>query len=253
MKYLISFSYDGSNFNGYQSQDNYRTVEGEIERVLKEINNDRSIKIVSSGRTDKGVHAKDQKAHFELSITNITEYKLKCAMNSKLPLDIHVNEVNIVDKDFHARYMVSLKEYKYYLNMGEFNPIERNYVFQYNKELDYNLMKESIKDFIGEHDFTSFTPTKDKRDNCVRTINEAYIEKKDNILIFTFKGTGFIKYQVRNMVGYLIKIGEHKKDPNSIKNVLEKKNRIEASITAHPEGLVLEKVEFKDEYKSLIK
>lgn len=244
MRYLITFSYDGTNFNGYQKQKGFRTVEEELEKALKFINNNQDTSVFSSGRTDKGVHALCQKAHFDISVF-ITEYKLKRALNSNLCEDIHVIDAKRVDDDFHARYMVKEKEYKYYLNMGEYNPIERNYVYQYCKKLDVTVMKEAIKDFIGVHNFQSFTPNKDKRNNYIREIYDARIVEEGDKLIFIFRGNGFIKYQIRNMVGYLIKIGEHKKDKDSILNVLKEQDRRYASITAKSEGLYLTDVVYK--------
>ncbi len=243
MRYLITFSYDGTNFNGYQKQDGLRTIQEEMEKALTFINNGKEVLLTSSGRTDKGVHALCQKAHADLSVS-ITEYKLMRAMNSNLPEDIHVIRTEKVDDSFHARYMVKEKEYKYYLNMGEYNPLTRNYLFQYGKKLDIDKMKEAIKYFLGTHNFKSFTPSRDQRENCIRTINYVNIEEKNNIVCFTFRGNGFIKYQIRNMVGYLIKVGEHKKDGKMIPEILAKENRKYASITAHSEGLYLTKVEY---------
>ena len=243
MRYLITFSYDGTNYSGYQKQKGKITIQEELEKVLKYINNNCETKITSSGRTDKGVHALCQKGHVDISV-DITEYKFKRAMNSLLPPDIHVIETKMVDKDFHARYMVKEKEYQYLLNMGEYDPTKRNYVYQYNRKLDVNSMKDAIKYFIGTHDFESFTPTIDKREDNVRTIIEATLEEKDNILTFTFRGNGFIKYQVRNMVGFLIKVGEGKKKGSDIPKILLGKDRRLASITAHPEGLYLTDVKY---------
>ena len=243
MRYLITFSYDGTNYSGYQKQKGKITIQEELEKVLKYINNNCETKITSSGRTDKGVHALCQKGHVDISV-DITEYKFKRAMNSLLPPDIHVIETKRVDKDFHARYMVKEKEYQYLLNMGEYDPTKRNYVYQYNRKLDVNSMKDAIKYFIGTHDFESFTPTIDKREDNVRTIIEATLEEKDNILNFTFRGNGFIKYQVRNMVGFLIKVGEGKKKGSDIPKILLGKDRRLASITAHPEGLYLTDVKY---------
>ena len=241
MRYLITFSYDGTNFNGYQRQDGLRTIQEEMEKALKIINDGKDTVIVSSGRTDKGVHALEQKAHVDIDV-KITTYKLMRAMNSFLPEDIHVIKTELVDNNFHARYMVKEKEYQYKLNMGEYNPIMRNLVYQYNKKLDVMKMQEAIKYFVGKHDFKSFTPNKDKRENYIRTIREATIKEKDNILTFTFKGDGFIKYQIRNMVGYLIRVGEGKKKGDDIPKILLGKDRRLASITAHPEGLYLTNV-----------
>ena len=243
MRYLITFSYDGTNFHGFEHQTNYRTVEDEINKVLTYINNGNNTKIVSSGRTDKGVHALCQTGHVDIDVS-ITEYKLKRAMNSLLPKDIHVINTKIVDNDFHARYMVKEKTYVYKLNMGEYNPCDRNYIYQFNKELNVDLMKESIKDFIGIHDFKSFTPNKEIKDNYVREIYNASIDVKDNIVIFKFVGSGFIKYQIRNMVGLLIQIGLGKKNKDCIKEILKEKNRSQGFRTAHPEGLYLVSVKY---------
>ena len=243
MRYLITFSYDGSNYSGYQKQKGKHTIQEEVEKVLKSINNGVYTRLEGSGRTDKGVHALCQKAHVDIDV-DINEYKLKRAMNSLLPHDIHVINTEKVDNKFHARYGVKEKEYKYFLNMGEYDPTKRNYCYQYCRELDVKSMQEAIKYFIGEHDFESFTPTVDKRDNNVRTITKATLEEHNNILTFTFRGNGFIKYQVRNMVGYLIKVGEGKKKGSDIPNILLGKDRRLASITAHSEGLYLTDVKY---------
>ena len=243
MRFLITFSYDGTNFNGYQRQDGLRTVQEEMEKALKGINNGIDVTLNSSGRTDKGVHALCQKAHADIDVI-ITPYKLMRAMNSNLPSDIHVIKTEVVSDDFHARYMVKEKEYQYKLNMGEYNPIERNYVYQYCKKLDVKKIQDAIKLFLGTHDFKSFTPTKDKRENYVRTINYVNIKEDNDILTFTFRGNGFIKYQIRNMVGYLIRVGEGKKNGADIPKILESHDRRMASITAHPEGLYLTKVSY---------
>ena len=242
-RYLITFSYDGTNFNGYQRQDGLRTVQEEIEKALKYINGNKDTIITSSGRTDKGVHALCQKAHVDIDVS-ITPYKLMRALNSNLPNDIHIISTEIVDKSFHARYMVKEKEYQYLLNMGEYNPCQRNFIFQYGKKLDVNKMQEAIKYFLGTHSFKSFTPNKDKRENYIRTISYVNIKEKDDIVTFTFRGNGFIKYQIRNMVGYLIKVGEGKKNGCDIPNILLKEDRRLASITAHPEGLYLTNVKY---------
>ena len=240
MRYLVTFSYDGTNFNGFEMQPNLRTVEGELSKALNYINN-KETKIVASGRTDKGVHAKGQTLHVDIDVL-ITKGKLKMAMNSLLPNDIHVLKVEAVSDDFHARYMVKEKQYEYKLNMGEFNPLERNYIYQFNHRLDVDVMKDAIKSFIGSHDFQSFTPSKTKKESYIREIYDAFIEVENDIVTFTFIGNGFIKYQIRNMVGLLIQIGLHKKDKTEIATILLNKNRSQGFRTAHPEGLYLVKV-----------
>ena len=243
MRYLITFSYDGSKYKGYQKQPNEATIQGELERVLTGINNS-EVLVSASGRTDAGVHALNQTAHFDLNI-NITPEKLKMALNSLLPNDIYVKSVEEVDECFHARFNVKEKEYIYKINVGEYNPLEKDYVYQYNKELDIVKMKEAIKYFEGTHDFKSFTKNNDEKDDFVRTIISTSIDIKDNIITISFRGTGFLRYMVRNMVGCLIEVGQLKRESIEVKTILEAKDRTKAGITAHPEGLYLKEVSYK--------
>ena len=244
MRYLIKFSYDGSNYAGFQTQKGLNTIQEKLEEATSIVNNHQKTPIVATGRTDKGVHALCQYAHVDIGV-NITEKKLKRALNSNLPEDIHVIETKVVDDSFHARYQVKEKEYQYKLNMGEYNPLERNYVFQYNYKLNVEKMKEAITYFIGEHDFRAFVTDNKEKDNCIRKITKANIEKKDNQLTITFKGNGFLRYQVRNMVGVLIKVGEEKISPETVEKIIESKDRTKAGKTAPPEGLYLVNIKYK--------
>jgi len=244
VRYLITFSYDGSGFDGYQKQPKHRTVQGELEKVLKKINNDKKVEVQASGRTDKGVHALNQKAHFELEVT-ITESKLKMALNSYLPNDIHIKTVEVVPDTFHARYNVKAKEYMYLINIGEYNPLERNYVFQYNKTLDIVAMERALKYLEGEHDFESFSPANNEKENFVRTISQTNLIrdlKNPNKITIIFLGTGFLRYMVRNMIGTLIEIGEGKRKAEDIIEIINAKDRKAAGPTSCPEGLYLRNV-----------
>lgn len=244
MKFLIKFAYDGTNFSGFQYQPRKRTIEEELNKVLTKINNNHKTTIVATGRTDAKVHALSQYAHVNLDV-NITEYKLKRAMNSYLDDDIHVLEVKKVDDSFHARYNVLSKTYKYYINLGEYNPTRRNYELQYNHTLNIEKMKEAIKVFLGEHDYRAFVTQNKEKDNCIRTITKAEIEEKNNILIITFTGDGFLRYQVRNMVGILIRIGENKLTKEQLSEILLSCDRTKSGKTAPACGLYLEKVDFR--------
>ena len=241
MRFLIKFSYDGTAYNGFQTQPNQDTVQSRLEEALKIINNGCKTPIVATGRTDKGVHALCQYAHTDLSV-NITEHKLKRAMNSNLPPDIHVIETKIVSDNFHARYNVKSKEYKYYINLGEYNPLERNYVFQYNYNLNVENMKDAIKVFLGTHDFRAFVTENKEKENCIRTISYVNVEQQENKLIITFEGNGFLRYQVRNMVGILIKVGENKMSTEDVEKILNSKDRTTGGKTAPAEGLYLTKI-----------
>ncbi len=241
-RYLIDFSYSGANFSGYQKQPGKRTVQDEIEKVLSSINNN-SVKLTSSGRTDALVNAIHQKAHFDLD-KEIGAYKLNGALNSYLPDDIYVNSVTKVDNLFHARYMVKSKTYEYLINTGDYNPLLRTHVYQYCKPLNIRKMKKAVKYFIGKHDFTTFVSAEDKKEDKVREIYDASVDEKEGIIKIIFKGSGFLKYQVRNMVGTLIKIGEEKVLPDIILSLLEKKDRKCAFLCAPAQGLTLTDVKY---------
>ena len=243
MRFLIKFSYDGSAYAGFQTQKGLNTIQEQLENAASIVNNHQKTVIVATGRTDKGVHALCQYAHVDINV-KITEKKLKRALNSNLPDDIHVIETKQVADDFHARYNVKEKEYTYKINMGEYNPLERNYVFQYNYKLDINNMKEGIKYFLGEHDFRAFVTDNKEKENCIRTITKATISEQDEIIAIKFTGNGFLRYQVRNMVGILIKVGENKISPETVEKILESKDRTKAGKTAPAEGLYLSKVKY---------
>lgn len=243
MRFLLKFSYDGTAYSGYQRQPNLLTIQECLENALTKINNGKKTIITSTGRTDKGVHALVQYGHADLDI-NITEKKLKRAMNSNLPLDIHVIETKIVSDNFHARYNVKSKEYKYYINIGEYNPIERNYIFQYNYTLNIDAMSEAIRVFEGTHDFRAFVTDNKEKENCIRTITKATVETTDSKIVITFEGNGFLRYQIRNMVGILIKVGENKISTKDVEKILASKDRTTSGKTAPAEGLYLTKIAY---------
>ena len=240
----MTFSYDGTNFNGYQKQPKKRTIQKEIEDVLKEINDNKTVSIHSSGRTDAGVHALNQKAHFDMDIKISPERLLK-GMNSLLPEDIYVKNIEIVEDNFHARFNAIGKEYIYKINMGEYNPIEKNYVYQYCKKLDIVSIERGLKYLEGTHNFKSFTKSDEEIVDYVRKISQAYLtrdEKDINKIIITFVGTGFLRYMVRNMVGLLIEIGEGKRKPEDIIDIFKHEDRRFAGKTAKSCGLYLRNV-----------
>ncbi len=244
MRYLMTVSYDGTDFSGYQKQPKMRTVQMEIEKALKEINGGKKIDIYASGRTDARVHAIAQKIHFDMD-KDIGVEKLKKALNSLLPNDIFIKKVESVSDNFHARFSAIGKEYVYLLNMGEYNPLERNYVYQYNEKLDVVEMERAMKYLEGTHNFKSFTKSDEDKDDYVRTVSQTNLirDVKDvNKIILVFVGTGFLRYQVRNMVGTLILVGQGKIRSEEIINIIRKEDRRCAGKTAPSEGLYLKNV-----------
>jgi len=177
--------------------------------------------------------------------TKMTPDKLKHSINSLLPTDIYVKEIKEVEDDFHARFNVKAKEYIYKINMGEYDPIEKDYIYQYNKKLDVVEMERALKYLEGTHDFKSFTKADEEKEDFVRTIVQTtFIRDLKNVnkISISFLGTGFLRYMVRNMVGTLIEIGEGKYKSEDIIRILEAKDRRKAGITAPPEGLYLRDV-----------
>lgn len=246
MKYLMTFSYDGSKYKGYQKQPKQDTIQGKIEEVLKKINSNKKVSITATGRTDASVHAINQKAHFELNNKFDCE-KLRYSVNSLLPDDIYVKKIEIVPESFHARFDVKSKEYIYKINVGEYNPIEKDYVLQYNKKLDLIEIERALKYIEGEHNFRAFTKVDDEKDDYVRTIFSAKLikdTKEMDHIVISLVGSGFLRYMVRNIVGTLLEIGEGKKKSEDIIKILSSCDRRKAGICASPVGLYLKDINY---------
>lgn len=239
MKYLVNLSYDGSKFYGFQKQKDKFTVANEIERVLSKIFNE-EINITGSSRTDRGVHAYDQYAHFETN-KMIEVNKLKHSINSLINEAIYIKNIIEVNNDFSARYNVKNKEYLYKINIGQYNPIEKNYVFQYNKSINIFLLKKASKKIEGTHNFKSFTSDTEK-DNYERKVDYIKIKKYKNYIYIYIKAKGFLRYMIRNIIGLLIEINEGKKDIKDIDKIFESKDRKKNAITISPVGLYLNKI-----------
>lgn len=246
MRYFIRFSYDGTCFNGFQRQNNLKTVQGTIEHYLTSLNNGKKVNICASGRTDKGVHAKGQTAHFDLDIP-VKLYNLKKYLNKSFNKEIYIKDIKIVNDNFHARYDVYSKTYCYYINTGDFDPCMRNYILQYNKKLNIELMKSIIPIFLGEHDFRSFCYDEKNKENCIRTIYDVNINVNNCQIEITFTGNGFLRKMVRNIVSVLILVGEEKlnyKDVECIINCKKKSYNVKCVSSC---GLYLDNVVYKED------
>lgn len=240
MKYLISISYDGTNFYGFERQKNKRTIQGEIEKVLTIINKDK-VEIKGAGRTDRGVHAYDQKAHFELK-QNVPIERLLRAINSRLPSDIRINSIETVSDEFHARFDCIRKIYKYYINTNEYDIMKNNYLYNYNKRLNISNMIKASNYLLGAHDYEVFVSG--ERENYNSIIESIDIVDNKGVLEFTFTGKSFYRYMVRNLMGALLLVGEDKIKPEQVKEMLDKKQNIYHFKTVPACGLYLMKVEY---------
>ncbi|MFZ3590821.1 tRNA pseudouridine(38-40) synthase TruA [Bacillus sp. DJP31] len=237
-------SYDGSAFSGYQIQPNQRTVQAVIETVLKKIHKGEPVYISGSGRTDAGVHAVGQTIHFDTAL-NIPVNRWKVVLNSMLPDEILIQSIQLVTSDFHARYDVLNKEYRYKVSLARHRDVfMKNYHYHYPYKLDYISIKEAIKFFVGTHDFTSFCSAKTTTRDRIRTISEIEFFEEDDILTFRFVGSGFLYNMVRIIVGTLLEIGQGLKRPEEVLVILEARDRAKAGITAPGSGLYLWKVSY---------
>lgn len=237
-------SYDGSAFSGYQVQPNQRTVQTVIEQALQKMHKGQSIRIYSSGRTDAGVHAVGQVIHFD-SPFNIPANKWKVAINSLLPTEIAIKQVHRAESDFHSRFDVISKEYRYKVSLEHDRDVfMRNYQYHYPYRLDNILIKEGIKYLVGTHDFTSFCSAKTEVIDRVRTIYEIEFFEEDKLLTFRFVGSGFLYNMVRIIVGTLLEIGQGMKKPEEILTIIQARDRALAGKTVPGNGLYLWKVNY---------
>lgn len=242
-RYKCIISYDGSNFMGFQIQEDLRTVELEIINALYKVTN-QNVKIYPSGRTDRYVHAIGQVIHFDLD-KEIPSLGLKKAMNSYLPADIYFKSVELVNMDFHSRFSAKSKEYRYYISKEEYNPLKRNYIAYIPYRLDYEKMVSAINKLLGTHDFKGFaSATIDKRKDTVKTIYEAKINDLGDSYEFIFIGNGFLKYQIRRMMGLIIDIGRGKYDCSLIDEIFTTKDPSISHRIADGSGLYLYKVNY---------
>lgn len=237
-------SYDGSNFSGYQIQPNARTVQLELENTLQKMHKGNAVKVFASGRTDATVHAVRQVIHYD-STLQLPVQSWKKALNSLLPEDIQVLEAIKVDNEFHARFDVVKKEYRYkVLLTPDKDVFKRHYSYHFPYPLDINMIKEAMGYLEGTHDFTSFCSAKTEVEDKIRTIYEIECIPQEDELIFRFVGNGFLYNMVRILVGTLLDVGQKKIKPTEIKFILEQKNRAFAGKTAPGHGLYLWQVHY---------
>lgn len=241
-RYKCVVSYDGTNYMGFQIQDDLPTIELSITNALKKLL-DLDVKIYASGRTDRYVHARNQVFHFDIE-NKLPEIGILKGLNSYLPKDIHIKSVEIVDEDFHSRFSVKSKEYRYYINTGEYDPLTANYSMHITN-LDVSKMQSAIKRFEGVHDFKGFASASiDPRKSTVKEIYSATVRMRGDYIEISFIGSSFLKYQVRRMVGALIEVARGKEKEEFITMVIESKNPKISHRVADGCGLYLYQVNY---------
>lgn len=239
MRYLITFSYDGTKFHGFQRQKNMKNVQGMLENILSGYFGE-EIVIKGAGRTDAGVHAYNQCAHFDVS--RKIRIKDVLRLNKLLNKEIVIKDCKRVNDDFHARYNVKEKTYKYRINYGEYDSKKEGYYYQLKKDLNIKDMKEAAKIFVGAHDYKNFVSG--DREDYTSIIYSIKVKNTRKIITIIFKGVGFYRYMVRHIVGAIMDVGKGSLTINDIKNMLDNPNIVKSSSVVPADGLYLVKIKY---------
>jgi tRNA pseudouridine38-40 synthase len=202
MRVKITLAYNGTHYLGSQIQtQTSNTIMGQFQKIITQLGINSNI--IASGRTDKAVHALGQVCHFDLPSFWQDIQKLKRVLNNMLPSSIHVKHISEVPDDFHARYSAKVRTYRYLIKKGESNPFEADYI-TFVKDLDILTIEKNIKLFVGEHDFASFMKTGSDINSSVREVYKAFSYEYKGYLVLNFKANGFLRSQIRLMVGALL-------------------------------------------------
>ena len=239
----LIIEYDGTNYCGWQVQENGPSIQAEIEKALLSVTGE-AISINGSGRTDAGVHARGQAASF-ITESSIPPEKFAYALNNKLPEDIVIKESGEVPLDFHARFSAVGKKYSYLVINSRFpSALLRNHAYHVNycERLDIDKIKIAAEAFIGTYDFSGFMAAGSKVSNTVRTIYDISIEQEGELIRFIYKGSGFLYNMIRIITGTLLYTGIGKINPQDIKDIILSKDRERAGVTVPAQGLYLEEV-----------
>lgn len=247
--FVLEVEYDGTNYAGFQIQPNVKTIQGELQKALKNIYQTK-ITIKASGRTDTGVHAHKQIFHF-LPPKEIDNINLKAAINSQINRDIRIRKVGEADQDFHSRFSAVDRTYKYYILLKQ-DTFKRNYSWQINYDINVKHLKKCAKIIKGKHDFTAFCNAKSDAKHKLCIVKKSTWKIKNNSLIYTITANRFLHNMVRSLVGNMIKVGRGEKSVNDFRQILRDKIRHFDIYTAPAQGLFLEKVHYDNKIRWII-
>ncbi len=238
MRFVIKFQYDGSKFFGFQRQRDKKSVQECLEKALTIINK-KEVLIKGAGRTDVGVHANGQCAHFDLDI-NIGPKNLIKSLNNIVRPYINIIDCYLVQKNFHARFNVLKKVYVYKIWRGDFSPFKEDYFLQYNKKIDLAKIKECARLFTGAYNFHNFVSG--ERDNYDSIIYDIEVKEMAHEIQIIFTGTSFYRYMIRNLVGAMLDYNEGKCDIVLLNRMLKDQSFNYQLRTAPAKGLYLERI-----------
>jgi tRNA pseudouridine38-40 synthase len=241
--YRITLAYDGTEYQGWQVQPEEPTIQGRLQECLEKMAG-HAVNIVGAGRTDSGVHAQAQVAHFQLG-PSIPPDGLLRGLNSLLPRDIRVRDADLVPDGFHARYSARSKTYCYYLDLSPVTlPFRARFVHHYPHPLDLQSMNHASKSFIGRKDFAAFCAASSEVKTTVRECTASRLIEQGNELAYEISANGFLHHMVRNIVGTLLEVGRGKLAPEDIDRLFESRDRRLSGPTAAARGLHLMHVDY---------
>lgn len=244
MRYFLDISYNGANYHGWQIQANAHTVQGQLQDCLSKVLRS-EVEIMGSGRTDMGVHAKQQVVHLDID-QSVKESDLIFKLNSILPTDISVNAVRAVKSEAHARFDAEERAYQYFINRAK-SPFSAGLSYYFNHELDVEGMNAAAKELLGEQDFESFSKVKTEVNNFICTILRAEWVMENDQLVFHVRANRFLRGMVRALVGTLLDVGQGKLTTDQFVNIIKAKDRKVAGRAVPAHGLFLTKVSYPEE------
>jgi tRNA pseudouridine38-40 synthase len=244
--FLLIVEYDGTDFHGWQRQIDQRTIQGEIEKVLKRMTR-QDISLTGSGRTDAGVHALAQVANF-FCRTCITPEAFYNGLNSLLPPGIIIKACREVDSAFHARFNVKSKTYRYHIiNRNPPLAIGRSYAWHIRQPLDVTAMQQAARHLSGQHDFKTFEAVGSPRSHTVRKVSHVSLQwENPELLAFEITADGFLRYMVRKIIGTLVDVGRGRRSPDEFRLILKSRDRSRSGATAPARGLFLKRVYYQE-------
>lgn len=243
-RYFIRFSYDGTNYHGWQIQPNGITVQEKMTIVMQQLFGP-DLELTGAGRTDSGVHAEMMYAHFDTEKPIEDTVAMAVKLNYMMPQDIAVYEVLPVFPYAHARFDAVSRTYEYRMFSGK-NPFNRFFYTHFNGSFNMVAMNEAASILMEYNDFTSFSKTHtDVKTNDCRII-KAYWEQRGELLIFTIKADRFLRNMVRAVVGTMLEVGRGKMDIRGFRSVIEAKNRCDAGASVDARGLFLVEITYPD-------
>ena len=238
---LLTISFDGSAYHGWQVQENAVTVQQTLQDAWEKVCRSRD-NVIGCSRTDAGVHANMYCCNFRTE-SEIPCDKLIPALNANLPDDISASDCVEVPYEFHARYDCKSKEYIYKIwNRSEKNPFLYKYSLHYKYPLDEVFLSSQAEQFTGRYDYSAFCAAGSSVEDTVRNVTEAEVTREGDMVVFRVRADGFLYNMVRIMAGTLIDISAGKIKPDTIKEIIFSKDRSRAGVTARPEGLFLNKI-----------